>query len=150
MVQNCSIEEVCNKTFAYSYSGIRSIERTLRSQLSKCYASLGEITILFFCSLANVALCCCCCCCCIGMMENALKQFLAIWSWSQFLICVTITRWSVPPKNRSTLSRREHYMLLINKLKLYVVWKLQGTFSSLIFCNQSCAVKSCFIVTSKI
>ena len=29
MVQNCSIEEVCNKTFAYSYSGIRSIERTL-------------------------------------------------------------------------------------------------------------------------
>ena len=44
MVQNCSIEEVCNKTFAYSYSGIRSIERTLRSQLSKCYASLDEIT----------------------------------------------------------------------------------------------------------
>ena len=49
MVQNCSIEEVCNKTFAYSYSGIRSVQRTLRSQLSKCYASPDEIAILFFC-----------------------------------------------------------------------------------------------------
>ena len=49
MVQNCSIEEFCKKTFAYNYSGIRSIQRTLRSQLSKCYASLDEITILFFC-----------------------------------------------------------------------------------------------------
>ena len=49
MVQNCSIEEVCNKTFAYSYSGIRSVQRTLRSQLSKRYASPDEITVLFFC-----------------------------------------------------------------------------------------------------
>ena len=113
------------------------------------YASLDEITILFFCQLANVVFCCCCCCC-IGMMKNAVKQFLAIWSWSQFLICVTITRWSLPSKNRNTLSRREHYMLLINKLKLHVVWKLQCTFDSLIFCDQSCAVKTCFIVTSKI
>ena len=50
MVQNFSIEEVCNKTFAYSYSGIpQSIQRTLRSQLSKWYASPDEFTILFFC-----------------------------------------------------------------------------------------------------
>ena len=70
------IEEVCNKTFEYSYSGITSIEhRTVKSQLSKCYASLAEI--LFFCHFANLAFCCfccfCCCCCgggsccCIGM-----------------------------------------------------------------------------------
>ena len=69
------IEEVCNKTFEYSYSGITSIEhRTVRSQLSKCYASLAEINILFFCHFANLAFCCFCCCCggggsccCIGM-----------------------------------------------------------------------------------
>ena len=54
MVQNCSIEEVCNKTFAYSYSRIRSIERTLRSQLSKCYASLDEITIISFVGLLTL------------------------------------------------------------------------------------------------
>ena len=30
--KNCSIEEVCNKTFAYSDCGIRSIERTFRSR----------------------------------------------------------------------------------------------------------------------
>ena len=72
------IEEVCNKTFEYSYSGITSIEhRTVKSQLSKCYASLAESNILFFCHFANLAFCCfccfCCCCggggscCCIGM-----------------------------------------------------------------------------------
>ena len=52
----------------YSYSGVRSVERTLRSQWSKCYASPDEVTILFFCLLANVVFCCCCCC--IGYDEE--------------------------------------------------------------------------------
>ena len=47
--KNYGIEDVCIKTFAYSYSGVRSIEHTLKSQLSKCYASPDEVTILFFC-----------------------------------------------------------------------------------------------------
>ena len=64
------------------------------------------------------------------MMKNAVKQFLTFWSCSQFLICV---------KN----------MLLINKMKLFEVWKLQCTFGSL-FYDQSCALETCFIITWQI
>ena len=60
----------------FLFTGVRSIEHALKSQLSKCYASPDEVTILFFFYLANVALRCCCCC--IGMMKNAVKQFLTI------------------------------------------------------------------------
>ena len=68
--------------------------------------------------------------------SEAVPNYLRVKSVSNF---VTITRWSVPRKNR------ENCMLLI----FCVVWKLQCRFRSL-FCDQSCALETCFIVTWKI
>ena len=120
--------------YAYSYYGMRSIERrTLRSRLSKCYSSLAEITILFFSQLANVAL--------LFLLlfllyrcDEECSETGPIYLKFNSVLCVTITRWSFPPKNRNTLSRGENYTLLMNyKLKLFVV------------CDQSDALETCFI-----
>ena len=74
--------------------------------------------------------------------SEAVPNYLRVKTVSNF---VTITRWSVPRKNRNTVSRRKNYLLLI----FCVVWKWQCTFRSL-FCDQSCALETCFIVTWKI
>ena len=95
-----------------------------------------------FASLLKLLFCCFCCCCCgIGMMNNAVKQLLTIWSWSQFLICHNYEAERSSQEHRNTLTRRENYMLLTNKLKLFVAWKLQCTFRSL-FYDQSCALET--------
>ena len=49
MVQKLRYRRGLFQTFAYSYSGVRSIEHTLKSQLSRCYASPDRVTIIFFC-----------------------------------------------------------------------------------------------------
>ena len=74
--------------------------------------------------------------------SEAVPNYLRVKSVSNF---VTITRWSVPRKNRNTLSRTNNYLLLI----FCVVWKLHCTFRTL-FCDQSCALETCFVVIWKI
>ena len=111
MAQNFGIEEVCIKTFACSYSGVRSIEHTLKSQLSKCYirqmkslsfSFVSLLTLLFLLSLLLYRY--------DEECSEAVPNYLRVKSVSNF---VTITRWSVPRKNRNTLSGRENCMLLI-------------------------------------
>ena len=102
----------------------KSSARTLRGRLSKCYSSLAEITILSFSFLSLLTL-----------LLLFLLLFLLyrcdeeysetgpIYLKLNSVLCVTITRWSFPPKNR----------LMNYKLKLFEV------------CDQSDALETCFI-----